>query len=99
MEKRLLSSITEEEATTVFALAFGFGPINLEWASARSPFDNDPSFEMLTLKALGSSLVIQGNGYMLTGFGKKENHFEPVGFNAYKVITYLASLGITFEQP
>lgn len=90
--RRSLTSLTGDEARTVFTLAFSYEPDEL-YFGASTPIPDRPKLGIVWIKNLEIQLIIEVDGYMLASDGD-----DLRGFNARKVLTYLALLGIAWEE-
>lgn len=93
-ESRSIMSLTDEEAKTVFALAFGYGVADRlfkftkhETASAFHPHN-------ITISNRYLYINIHAHGFIKAYCGNGDN----LGFNAYKVLTYLTSLRVELGE-
>lgn len=94
--RRSLASLTEDEAKTVFALAFGYGPA----ADTVVVYLDQQAGHLTTMLEVNNgvhALQVYKNGYVIAYKPGEENE-RLAGFNARKVLIYLAMLGIEFEE-
>lgn len=84
--RRPLSSLSPAECQTIFALAFGYAPTDVE----RRPFTLG-GYSKLTVRDGSYALTMYQNGTLLA---QKQNF--PAVFNASDVVGYLAALNIAF---